>query len=483
MSVKIKLTKSPKESLNTAVLLTSTDTPEQYIRSEAEQKYVEQKLKHASSELLVINQYDRLLVLVPPVADKSGSALAEAHRKQGAELFNLAKKEKLSTWQLQSDGEEPTALLNLCEGLLLASYSFNKYKATPKKTDQQPFILKAVSLVHPQLKKSQLSELQNVVEATFLARDLVNEPVISLNAEQLGKAFKKVGKASKFKVEVLDKAKIKSLKMGGLLSVNAGSTDPPTFSVLEYKPSKPINKKPYVLVGKGVTYDTGGLSLKPSTSMDTMKSDMGGAAAVIGTLSAVANNQLPIHLIGLVPATDNRPSGNAIVPGDVITISDGTTVEVLNTDAEGRLILADALAFAKKYDPELVIDLATLTGAAVVAIGKEGIAMMGTADETQKADLKKAGEEAYERLVEFPLWDEYQSYLKSDIADLKNIGGRMAGAITAGTFLKHFTDYPWIHLDIAGVAFLDSADGYRSKNGTGAGVRLLYQFFRNLASS
>ncbi len=193
-----------------------------------------------------------------------------------------------------------------------------------------------------------ISELENVVEATFLARDLVNEPVISLNAEQLGKVFKKVGKESKFKVDVLDKAKIKTLKMGGLLSVNAGSTDPPTFSVLEYKPTKPVNKRPYVLVGKGVTYDTGGLSLKPSTSMDTMKSDMGGAAAVIGALAAVAKNKLPVHVIGLMPATDNRPSGNAIVPGDVITISDGTTVEVLNTDAEGRLILADALVLCQK---------------------------------------------------------------------------------------------------------------------------------------
>ena len=333
------------------------------------------------------------------------------------------------------------------------------------------------------MKKGELTELQNVVDATFLARDLVNEPVISLNAEQLGKVFKRVGKESKFSVDVLDKAKIKSLKMGGLLSVNAGSVDPPTFSVLEYKPSKPVNKRPYVLVGKGVTYDTGGLSLKPSASMDTMKSDMGGAAAVIGTLMAVTKNKLPVHVVGLIPATDNRPSGNAIVPGDVITISDGTTVEVLNTDAEGRLILADALSFAKKYKPELVIDLATLTGSAAVAIGKEGIVMMGTADDEQKQALLDAGNETYERLVEFPLWEEYRGYLDSDIADLKNIGGRMAGAITAGMFLRHFTDYSWIHLDIAGVAFLDSADGYRGKNGTGAGVRLLYRFFRNKAQS
>lgn len=476
MSVKLKRIQKPKDTVATAVLLGSPEEGAAYARSDAEQKYIQQKVSDASN-LIVVNQYDRLLVLIPPVTDKSGHLLDEAYRKKGLALLGLAKAEKIDTWQLQSDSDDVAPLLNVCEGMLLSSYTFDKYKASKK--DEKAFTLKSITATHPGLKKGDLTELQNVVEATFLARDLVNEPVISLNAEQLGKVFKKVGKESKFKVDVLDKAKIKALKMGGLLNVNAGSTDPPTFSVLEYKPAKPVNKRPYVLVGKGVTYDTGGLSLKPSTSMDTMKSDMGGAAAVIGTLAAVAKNKLPVHVIGLVPATDNRPSGNAIVPGDVITISDGTTVEVLNTDAEGRLILADALSFAKKYKPELVIDLATLTGAAAVAVGKEGIVMMGTAGEEHKKALSTAGDETYERLVEFPLWEEYRSYLDSDIADLKNIGGRMAGAITAGMFLRHFTDYDWIHLDIAGVAFLDSADGYRGKNGTGAGVRLLYRFLRN----
>ena len=482
MSAKLKLTKTPKDTLDTVVLLTSADDPAPYTRSEAEQMYVRQKMKDQAS-IIVVNQYDRLLVLIPPVTDKTGYLLAEAYRKKGVEVCKLAKQEKIEVWQLVSNEGESISLLSMAEGLLLSSYTFDKYKAVKKDKAEKPFALTSITITHPDVKQGELIELQNVVEATFLARDLVNEPVISLNAEQLGKAFKKVGKESNFSVDVLDKAKIKSLKMGGLLSVNAGSTDPPTFSVLEYKPSKPINENPYVLVGKGVTYDTGGLSLKPSTSMDTMKSDMGGAAAVIGTLMAVAKNKLPVHVVGLVPATDNRPSGNAIVPGDVITISDGSTVEVLNTDAEGRLILADALAFAKKYNPALVIDLATLTGAAAVAVGKEGIVMMGTADEEQKQALLAAGNETYERLVEFPLWEEYRAYLDSDIADLKNIGGRMAGAITAGMFLRHFTDYRWIHLDIAGVAFLDSADGYRGKNGTGAGVRLLYRFFRNQVQS
>lgn len=210
--------------------------------------------------------------------------------------------------------------------------------------------------------------------------------------------------------------------------------------------------------------------------MDWMKSDMAGAAAVVGVMHALAKNNIPLHVVGLIPATDNRPGGRAFAPGDIITMYSGKTVEVLNTDAEGRLILADALCFAKKYKPELVIDLATLTGSAVRAVGKEGMVMMGNAAEETRQQLKIAGEKVYERLVEFPLWEEYQKQLESDMADIKNIGSADAGAITAGKFLEYFTDYNWIHLDIAGTAFLPTPDTYRGKNGTGSGVRLLYQF-------
>jgi leucyl aminopeptidase len=213
--------------------------------------------------------------------------------------------------------------------------------------------------------------------------------------------------------------------------------------------------------------------------MDSMKCDMAGGAAMGATMYAIAKNKLPIHVVALVPATDNRPGEDAYVPGDVITMYNGMTVEVLNTDAEGRLILADALHYAKKYKPELVIDMATLTGSAVLAIGSVGSVIMGTAaDETFKA-LQNSGEATYERLVHFPFWEEYGDMIKSHIADLKNIGGREAGSITAGKFLEHFVDYPWIHVDIAGPAFLDAESSYRSKHGTGVGVRLLYNFFKN----
>jgi leucyl aminopeptidase len=303
--------------------------------------------------------------------------------------------------------------------------------------------------------------------------------VIDLTATKLAEEAKAAGKRHGFSVEVLEKKQIESLKMGGLLGVNYGSVEPPTFTIMEYKGEGASNQQPVVLVGKGVVYDTGGLSLKPSNFMDTMKSDMGGAAAVIGTMSAIAEAKLPVHVVGLVPATDNRPGKNAVTPGDVITISDGTTVEVLNTDAEGRLILSDALVYAKRYNPELVIDLATLTGAAARAIGRYAIVGMGNAPKEKMEALQTSGFKTRERVVEFPFWDEYKDLLKSPIADLKNIGGPEAGAITAGKFLEHFTDYPYIHLDIAGPAHLGKRVGYQVEGGTGIGVRLLYDFLSN----
>jgi leucyl aminopeptidase len=281
------------------------------------------------------------------------------------------------------------------------------------------------------------------------------------------------------KVEILNKNKIEALKMGGLLAVNKGSEVPPTFTVMEWKPKKPVNKKPFVFVGKGIVFDSGGMNLKPGDSMSTMKGDMSGAAAVASAIFAIAKAELPVHVIGLMPATDNRPGPNAIVPGDIIKMENGMTVEVLNTDAEGRLILADALSYAKKFNPALVIDLATLTGSAIRAVGKFAIAAMHSKAVKELEILKKSGWETYERLAELPLWDEYAELIKSDLADLKNVGPAEAGAITAGKFLEKFTSYPYIHLDIAGPAFLEKRDSYRGKGGTGVGVRLLFDFIKS----
>jgi leucyl aminopeptidase len=278
---------------------------------------------------------------------------------------------------------------------------------------------------------------------------------------------------------------IEEEQMGGLLAVNQGSQEPPTFTVLEWMPDNRRNERPVVLVGKGVTFDTGGLSLKPTKdSMDAMKSDMAGAAAVIGAVEAVARMELPLYVIGLIPATDNRPGENAYVPGDVIKMHSGKTVEVLNTDAEGRMILADALSYAKTYNPEVVIDLATLTGAAVVALGNLAAAVMtseGPGAAELIAPLVDAGVRTGERVHELPMYAGYGEQIKSDVADIKNVGGRGAGSITAAKFLEHFVSYPWIHMDIAGPSYLKAAKPYRTIGGTGFGVRILVDYLRDYA--
>ncbi len=361
------------------------------------------------------------------------------------------------------------------------AYQFRKYITETEKPSKKKYLESVILLSDwPETEIENIIKVTSTVtQMTCWVRDLVNEPPNVLTPTELANRAKKAAAENNFDCEVFEQEKIKALKMGGLLAVNLGSQEPPTFSILTYKHPNPINSKPIVLVGKGITFDTGGLSLKPTPgSMDSMKSDMAGAAVVIGVIAGVAKNKLPLHIIGLIPSTDNRPGENAYTPNDVITMYSGKTVEVLNTDAEGRLILADALAFAKQYDPELVIDLATLTGAAVIAVGNNAIVAFSTAP-NQLNQLKIAGEQVHERIVELPLWEEYGEQIKSDIADIKNVGGKYAGAITAAKFLEHFIAYPWIHLDIAGVSFLETADNYRCKNGTGIGVRLLYQFLAN----
>lgn len=407
------------------------------------------------------------------------SDLHEAIRKGSYSAVNLANDHHFGKLEVSYPGGEATKteiVTAIAEACALSNYQFLTYK-----TKKEANSLKQVTVVSAQKDGAKLVKRgEKIARATMIARDLVNEPVITLTAVEIAERMQSLGKEFGFTTEVFNKQKISSLKMGGLLAVNFGSVIPPTFTIMEWKPTKATNKKPIVLVGKGVVYDTGGLSLKPTAnSMDSMKADMAGAAAVIGTMCAISALELPVHVIALIPATDNRPGLNAYTPGDVITMYDGTTIEVLNTDAEGRMILADALAYAKKYKPELVIDLATLTGAQVVAIGYHGSAMMGSASKKVKNNLQGAGQRVYERLVELPLWEEYKDQLKSDIADMKNIGGSPAGCITAGKFLEHFTDYPWIHIDIAGPSFLPSNDNYRGKQGTGVGVRMLTEFLSN----
>lgn len=377
--------------------------------------------------------------------------------------------------KIQISGTE-TTVLKFTEGLILANYKFTKYFS---KQEENNIKLSEVFL-SDEISNSKITEVWNTCKAVYWTRDLVNEPVSYLTAVKLSEEISTAGEEAGFSVNVLHKAQIEALKMGGLLGVNRGSMDPPTFTIAEYKHPKAVNKKPIVLVGKGVVYDTGGLSLKPTPgSMDCMKSDMAGAAAMAGTIYLAALQKLKIHLVVLIPATDNRPGMDAYTPGDILTMHNGTTVEVLNTDAEGRLILADALAYSDKYKPEVVIDAATLTGAAVRSIGTHASIVMGNADDKCFKELEEAGNEVHERVVRFPFWDEYLTEMKSSIADLKNIGGGNAGMITAGKFLEHFVKSPYIHMDVAGPTWLDAKEDYRPKGGTGSGVRLLYQFLKN----
>lgn len=365
--------------------------------------------------------------------------------------------------------------LALVEGFMLSNYQFLKYF---KEAEEMKFALSNVE-VKGDFTAKQISDLNNTVKAVYWARTMVNEPVSFLNATQLATEIEALGKEANFSVKVLGRKEIEDLKMGGLLAVNKGSIDQPTFTIMEYKPANPINKKPIVLVGKGVVYDTGGLSLKPTAgSMDSMKSDMGGAACMAGTIYAAALNDVNVHVIGLVPATDNRPGGNAYAPGDVITMFDGTTIEVLNTDAEGRMILADAIAYATQYDPEVIIDAATLTGAALVVAGDMASCIMGNDEQTIDAIIA-SGYNVHERLAKLPFWDDYKDLLKSNVADMKNIGGRFAGTITAGKFLEHFAKAPYVHMDIAGPAWMDAPRDYKGNGGTGSGVRTLVDFLTN----
>lgn len=440
--------------------------------------YIAAELKKEDKKSLVYNYIGRFISILIVDSKKELNILKEQVRKHGAGVADALNTHKASEIYIYNQTKIQDLSLAAAEGITLANYQFLKHKPSAKTSNT----LKSVYIVSADVKQNKVNELNIVCRATNFARDLVNEPVNILNASALANSFKQMGKEAGFSVEIFNKKKITELKMGGLLAVNAGSVDEPTFTIMEHKPRGAKNKKPYVLIGKGVVYDTGGLSLKPTpNSMDLMKCDMAGAAAVGAAMYAIAKAKLNIHVIGLVPATDNRPGFNAFAPGDIITMMDGSTVEMLNSDAEGRMILADALHYAKRYNPELTIDIATLTGAAMAAIGTSGIVGMGNASEKQKNRIVASSFNVNERIAEFPFWDDFADLMKSDIADQKNIGGPYAGAITAGKFLEKFTNYPYYHLDIAGPAFISAKDGYRVKGATGVGVRLFFDFLKNLS--
>jgi leucyl aminopeptidase len=310
----------------------------------------------------------------------------------------------------------------------------------------------------------------------MFVRDLVNVPANEMTPAGLARVAASL-KRKALSVKVLEKKELEKLGMGAYLAISYGSAEPPKFIVLEYKGSR---KAPVVLIGKSITFDSGGLSLKPADSMEKMKYDMAGGAAVLGVMKAAAELKLPVHLVGLLPATENLPGGCATRPGDVVRSMSGKTVEIVNTDAEGRLALADALTYAKRFNPAAVIDIATLTGACAVAFGGEAVAMMGN-DRRLLDAISKSGENTYERVWEMPLFEEYKEYLKSDIADMRNVGTRIGSLMASAYFLYDFAGQtPWVHLDIAGTAWIEKDRPYLPKGASGIGVRLIYAMIEKL---
>lgn len=474
----ITLTKTTRRSAgkDSLVVLSDTARLRELELERNDRQYILEQLE-ADAPVAVCDISGRL-VMVHQVRPGSHAEQLERARRAGNEMVLKLLAARREEAQLLGLHETAALTLALAEGAALGAYEFRKYKTVGKAGS-----LKRIGVVAPEVSTAALEELSDVCEAVCTARDLVNEPYSFLNATQLSAEVRNLSRNAGFKVQVFDKAQIEALGMGGLLAVNKGSVDPPTFTILEWKPKNAVNKKPILLVGKGVVYDTGGLSLKPTpNSMDYMKCDMAGSAAVACAITAVAKQELPVHVVGLIPSTDNRPGGNAYAPGDVIRMHSGLTVENVNSDAEGRIILADALSYGERYDAELVMTIATLTGAAARAIGTHGSVLMGTATEGQFQQLEEVGTAVFERLARMPFWDDYGEEIKSDVADIKNLGSDLAGQITAGKFLARFTTRPFLHLDVAGTAFLHKRDHYRVKGGTGVGVRLFYEFIKRRAS-
>lgn len=411
----------------------------------------------------------------------------EKVRRAAAKLLSQAKAFRHESLRLELDGFDAGFSAGeiaqaAVEGLRLADYRFDKYKSKP--APESP--VKEASLISSAKSgvARALREGEALCEAVSFARDLANEPANVMTPARLAQAARKMASESSLSCRVLAKPELQRLGMGGILGVSQGSAFGPQLIVLESRgrSRRGASSRPIVLVGKGVTFDSGGISLKPGANMDKMKFDMSGAAAVIATMKAAAALRLPLCLVGLVPVVENMPSSTAQRPGDIIRCFNGKTVEVLNTDAEGRLILADALAYAERWKPHAMVDIATLTGACAATFGDVTSAVMGT-DADLVHRLIEAGERAGERCWELPLWDEYSESIRATYADIQNISKAQAGTITAGMFLKEFASHTkaWAHLDVAGTAWTDHAKPLAAVGSTGVGVRLLVQLLKSYA--
>ena len=367
-------------------------------------------------------------------------------------------------------------------GLILGTYQFNQFKTVDRDKIKEIDELVLLGETAEEVRSIQEGARtgKTVSESVTMARDLVNGPANQITPTALARKCEEIGKSSGMEVQVLGLGEAEGMGMGAFAAVGKGSQEPARFITLEYNPGK--GYRTIALVGKGITFDSGGLSIKPSERMEMMKDDMSGAAAVMAAMKAAAELELPLHLVGIIPATENLPDGKAYKPGDILRTLSGQTVEVISTDAEGRLVLCDALAYSLRYQPEAVIDIATLTGACVIALGDYVTGLFGN-DETLVKRIEEASKKTGEKVWRLPLWEEYLDYIKNGPADLRNVGTRSAGAIIGGIFLSKFVGKtPWVHLDIAGPASTEKDQPYVPKGGTGAGTRLLVQLLRDWAT-
>ncbi len=409
----------------------------------------------------------------PEKARQTAGKIAQELRDKGLKMFAVPLPPETSQEIVQA----------VVEGSHLALYQFNQHKT--QDLDKVKALEAITFLVEDEASKSAVEAGvklgETIANGTILARDLSNQPPNYLTPTLFAEKAKEIAGATGLKCEVFDLAQLKEKGFGALVGVAQGSQEEPRFITLEHTPEGE-GKDTVVFVGKGITFDSGGLSLKSGKGMEDMKHDMSGAAAVLGAMQVVGHLKPDLHVVGLIAASENLPSGTAQRPGDVVTSYGGKTIEILNTDAEGRLVLADALGYAAHYNAQAVIDLATLTGAVITALGHFACGMLGT-NAALMGKISAAAEKTHERVWQLPLWDDYDKALKSEVADVKNIGDGTAGTIAGAAFLKKFAEgYPWVHLDIAGTAWGVEGSSYIPKGATGYGVRLLVQLVRDWAS-
>ncbi|MFW6351520.1 MAG: M17 family metallopeptidase, partial [Bacteroidota bacterium] len=419
-----------KSDENSLYLLSDLQELEHTSLSSDQKGFIKKHFNDKSRNFFSFNMYTYYLC-VQFVSKENNPENLEKLRKNGSDLNRFCEKEEIDRIIVIPLSMMDFLTLAYLEGAILSSYRYRKHQ----RTEENKVLLNDIAVRANDISQDQLKKLSNLEEATRYTKDMVNDPPNTLTAASFAYKMHDLCQKAGASVEVLGKGELERLEMNGILTVNKGSASDPAFTIIEWKPKDAIHDQPVVLVGKGLVFDTGGINLKPTNGLIEMKSDMAGGAAVFGTMYALAKNNVPVYVVGLIPCTDNRPGGDAMVPGDVIRYNNGKTVEIINTDAEGRLILADALLHAKKYDPRLVVDIATLTGAAQVALGKYAIAAMHENASGFMAALEKSGWTVFERIHELPFWEEYGVDIISDIADIRNLGkGRGAGTITAGKF-------------------------------------------------